>query len=315
LGRLHDVPKSWIGLALGLGGLAVYSQSAVAAAVLTFVGLMLGLVGVKTINMRATRTVFVATVLLHALVVGIGAGDKWPLGLVPPFAWSFAIFHEAGAENGVGYRAQYAGPLAVLVAASIAALAWPGSWGWSVVPSLVLGGAFALFSVAFLRHLEKSVSPSWPLSVGEPMPDFELTRPDGSVFRLADTRGKHVLLALLVGTWCPLCHVKMRLYQKHLSELEEAGIKLVVVWSSSEEDSQSIKEAVGVGFPLLYDPDNVVGERLTGDIASFAGFPASARPSAFLIAPDGNLLMASRSESIDSFDPPSEYVRFVNAAT
>ena len=46
---------------------------------------------------------------------------------------------------------------------------------------------------------------------GRPVPDFVLKDQDGKDFRLADQKGRKVLIVFYRGSWCPYCMAQLRI--------------------------------------------------------------------------------------------------------
>jgi peroxiredoxin len=109
--------------------------------------------------------------------------------------------------------------------------------------------------------------------------DFTVTMPGGGKFRLADHRGK-VVMVNFWATWCPPCLEEMpameRLYRQH----KDAGFTLVAI--SVDADAGKIGPfltAHKLTFPVGLDP------RM--DLAN--GYAVRALPSSFIVGRDGNL--------------------------
>jgi peroxiredoxin len=109
--------------------------------------------------------------------------------------------------------------------------------------------------------------------------DFTLPALDGGTFRLADQRGK-VVLVNFWATWCPPCLEEMpameRLWRKH----KDAGFVLVAV--SVDTDPKKVAPFVTeykLTFPIALDPKMSVAER----------YGVRALPSSFILGKDGGL--------------------------
>jgi peroxiredoxin len=96
--------------------------------------------------------------------------------------------------------------------------------------------------------------------VGAPAPDFELIDLDGATVRLADLRGRPILLNFW-ATWCDPCRDEMPLFESALGEFGDAG--LVVLGIDADEPAELVAEfrdELELTFPLLLDPGGEVQE-------------------------------------------------------
>jgi peroxiredoxin len=86
-------------------------------------------------------------------------------------------------------------------------------------------------------------------------PDFTLKTEDGKPWRLADQRGKVIVLNFW-ATWCPPCRDEMPSMERARKAVESDGIVIIAV--NVGEDADTIFEFTGrypVSFPLLMDHD------------------------------------------------------------
>ncbi|MBL8323914.1 MAG: TlpA family protein disulfide reductase [Rubrivivax sp.] len=121
-------------------------------------------------------------------------------------------------------------------------------------------GAAALFgSLAVARRARAAVAPSMPA------PDFTLKSAEGGNLRLAELRGR-VVLVNFWATWCGPCKIEMphlnRIYEKYKS----AGFVLLGV--NIDEDPRqaaALATRMGLKFPVLFDTDKAVSRRYALD--------------------------------------------------
>ena len=122
-------------------------------------------------------------------------------------------------------------------------------------------GASALFGalLATASRARAAVAPSMPA------PDFTLRSAEGGNLRLAEMRGR-VVLVNFWATWCGPCKVEMphlnRIYEKYRS----AGFVLLGV-NIDEDPRQAVALAtrMGLKFPVLLDTDKAVSRRYALD--------------------------------------------------
>lgn len=105
--------------------------------------------------------------------------------------------------------------------------------------------------------------------VGNPLDAFQINRLDGKTLRLADLKGKAVLLNFW-ATWCIPCQDEMPLLEKYAQKYAD---NLVVIGIDSGEDSGVVSDYVkklGITFPIALDS--------SGDLTRsylINGFPTS----------------------------------------
>jgi len=116
---------------------------------------------------------------------------------------------------------------------------------------------------------------------GRPAPDLLLHRADGSSWRLADLRGKSVLLHFW-ATWCPPC-------KEELPGLLELGRELArdeqfaMVAVTLDEDWAKVRSFFGGEIPSEVFQDQGGHSTKTYDLSTL--------PDTYLVATDGTLLL------------------------
>ena len=109
-------------------------------------------------------------------------------------------------------------------------------------------------------------SKGYGLRAGATPPGFRLPALDGTTVDLASLRGRVVVLNFW-ATWCPPCISEMPSLDRLHRALGPKG--LVVLGVAVDEDEATLRDFVkrlGVGFPILRDPDAHVAReyRTTG---------------------------------------------------
>jgi len=121
----------------------------------------------------------------------------------------------------------------------------------------------------------------------QPMaPAFDLKDPEQRQQRLADYRGKPVILNFW-ATWCPPCRAEMPSMQRAHEALSADGIAVIAV--NVGDDAQAIGEFLEetpVDFPLPMDLDSKVAQ----------SYPLKGLPTTYVIDPQGRLVYSAAGE-------------------
>ena len=148
-----------------------------------------------------------------------------------------------------------------------------------------------------------------PATVGQPAPDFTLTDTAGKPVRLADFRGRTVVLE-----WNnPGCPFVRKHYQGNMQSLQKEATSQGAVWltiNSTRDDSADYQtppqlgrwmtEQKGSPTATLMDEDGKVGE----------AYAARVTPHMYIVNPQGTLVYAGGIDSI-----PSARVEDIQKAT
>jgi peroxiredoxin Q/BCP len=94
--------------------------------------------------------------------------------------------------------------------------------------------------------------------VGDPAPEFELPGTGGRTYRLADYRGKGVILAFYPGDFTPTCTRQFCSYRDDEDKLEELGVELLGVSPQSVDSHERFIDENSLTVPLLADEDKRV---------------------------------------------------------
>jgi cytochrome c biogenesis protein CcmG, thiol:disulfide interchange protein DsbE len=121
---------------------------------------------------------------------------------------------------------------------------------------------------------------------GEQAPDVALTLLDGSTLRLADLRGKVVVLNFW-ASWCAPCREESPTLEAFSKEAgEEVAVVGVGIRTDNDADARAFVRQYGLTYPIGRDTDTDLPG--VGPIEAAFGIP-SAYPATVFIAPDGRV--------------------------
>lgn len=96
------------------------------------------------------------------------------------------------------------------------------------------------------------------LSPGDPAPDFTLPDADGTPFALSSLRGRKVVLYVYPAASTPGCTTQACDFRDSLGALQAAGYEVVGLSPDPPAKLARFRDAEGLTFPLLSDPDKAV---------------------------------------------------------
>lgn len=143
-----------------------------------------------------------------------------------------------------------------------------GVLGWALQAALLVAVVWAVSAWQTRSHLGSRAL----------APDFALRDLDGKQVRLADLRGKRVLLHFW-ATWCGVCKLEPDALNAVHDRLGPDEVLLGVVADSDEPaEVRRFVEEHGVRYPVLLADDAVL-----------AAYRVGAFPTNYFIAPDGTI--------------------------
>ena len=92
-----------------------------------------------------------------------------------------------------------------------------------------------------------------PLPAGTPAPDFTLPSGPDTELRLADLRGRPVILVFYPADWSPVCGDELALFNELLPEFQRHDAELVGISVDGVWCHRAYAEARHLRFPLLAD--------------------------------------------------------------
>ncbi|MDT5142282.1 MAG: thioredoxin-dependent peroxiredoxin [Mycobacterium sp.] len=96
------------------------------------------------------------------------------------------------------------------------------------------------------------------LAPGDKAPAFTLPDADGKKVSLADYKGRRVIVYFYPAASTPGCTKQACDFRDSLGELNGAGLDVVGISPDKPEKLAKFRDAEGLTFPLLSDPDRQV---------------------------------------------------------
>ncbi|MET0701858.1 MAG: thioredoxin-dependent thiol peroxidase [Mycobacterium sp.] len=96
------------------------------------------------------------------------------------------------------------------------------------------------------------------LAQGDKAPTFSLAAADGSTVKLTDFAGRKVIVYFYPAASTPGCTKQACDFRDSLAQLNEAGLDVIGISPDKPEKLAKFRDAEGLTFPLLSDPDKKV---------------------------------------------------------
>jgi len=96
------------------------------------------------------------------------------------------------------------------------------------------------------------------LEVGDKAPAFSLSDAEGKTVKLSDFKGRKVIVYFYPAAMTPGCTKQACDFRDSLAELNGAGLDVVGISPDKPAKLAKFRDAEGLTFPLLSDPDRTV---------------------------------------------------------
>lgn len=132
------------------------------------------------------------------------------------------------------------------------------------------------------------------LEVGDEAPAFSLPDADGNPVSLADYKGRKVIVYFYPAASTPGCTKEACDFRDNLAELNEAGLDVLGISPDKPAKLAKFRDAEGLTFPLLSDPDREVLEAwgAYGEKKMYGKTVQGVIRSTFVVDEDGRIAVA-----------------------
>lgn len=158
-------------------------------------------------------------------------------------------------------------------------------------PALAPAPALAPWLVTFFSP--RPLPPPMP-AVGTPAPPLALRDQAGRIVRLADLRGRIVVVTFYAEDFTPVCDVQVCGLNAVAGEFEKRGAAILAVSPDSVESHAEYAKEKRIAFPLLSDPDKSAMVRWDswGRKLMYGREVEGILRNTFLVGPDGRIARA-----------------------
>ncbi|HEX7658047.1 MAG TPA: thioredoxin-dependent thiol peroxidase [Pseudonocardiaceae bacterium] len=132
------------------------------------------------------------------------------------------------------------------------------------------------------------------LAPGDHAPEFTLTDSYGKSVSLSDYRGRSVVVYFYPAASTPGCTKEACDFRDSLADLNNAGFDVLGISPDKPEKLARFRDAQGLTFPLLSDPDRAVLSAwgAFGEKKNYGRTVMGVIRSTFVVGPDGLITQA-----------------------
>jgi peroxiredoxin Q/BCP len=120
------------------------------------------------------------------------------------------------------------------------------------------------------------------IEIGDRAPEFELEGTGGERYRLADRRGRWIVLAFYPGDFTPVCTRQFCSYRDAADRLDSLDAEVLGISPQSVSSHDRFTAEHSLTVPLLADPDHAVAKAY-----GVVGPGGLVRRSIFIVDPEG----------------------------
>lgn len=122
-------------------------------------------------------------------------------------------------------------------------------------PAWMAAGVIGLVVLGLLGYALIGVTTD-PPTVGNPVPDFQLTALDGSSMSLSEQQGKPVVVNFF-ASWCAPCREEAAALEATWRAYQDRGVQFFgIAYKDADSKAQAFLDEFNVSYPSTVDPSN-----------------------------------------------------------
>ena len=134
------------------------------------------------------------------------------------------------------------------------------AWDLAAISAAVLAGGGYLAYLFWYSSYGRRAAPA--LETGQPLPDFEVFTSEGVAVASRSLVGAPALVLFYRGNWCPFCVTQIREVAAAYRDLDERGVKIVLISPQNEKNSVELADQFDVPMMFWTDRDNAAARQL-----------------------------------------------------
>lgn len=175
-------------------------------------------------------------------------------------------------------------------------------------PVAVALAGFLLFATYVFAYSRFGRFASPKLAVGNKLPEFDLAGLDDGEFRSTELRGSPAVVLFFASNDCPFCMGQVREIAARSPELEQLGIRLVLVSPQPAARMRKLAAQTGLSSAFKVDRGNRAAEVL--GIAN----EGSVMPTVVVINENGTILYSDQTDNYRVRPEPDIYISILKRA-
>jgi len=245
--------------------------------------------------------------------IGLAITSMAPLGF---FVWAFTRKPARTSRHPVGFSALTALGLAITMAMSY-------RYDQAAGMMHVWAGTTVLGWFTYLRWYSVYTNrDSRKLKTGEQLSQFLLETMSGDIISSASFSGQPHILMFYRGNWCPFCTAQIKELTRSYQQLDELGVKVVLISSQDTSKIEKLANQFNVPFTFLADPGNSAARQLgilqpwgTPFGLQTLGYPAdTALPTVIITDKNARILLAHQTDNYRLRPEPELYLQVLQKA-